>query len=55
MHHRIGKDAVHNNRETDLMLKRICQEEFEKTHTREEFVRIIGKSYLDGEFERSEI
>lgn len=25
MHHRIGKEAVHNNRETDLLLKRMCQ------------------------------
>lgn len=51
-HHRTGKEAVHNNREIDLFLKQICQEEFEKTHTRQEFVRIIGKSYLDGEFEK---
>lgn len=27
-------------------LKKICQEEFEKDHTREEFIRLIGKSYL---------
>lgn len=53
MHHRIGKEAVHNNRETDLILKRACQEEFEKTHTRQEFVKIIGKSYLGGDFEHT--
>ena len=53
MHHRIGKEAVHNNRETDMTLKRICQEEFEKNHTRQEFVKIIGKSYLGGDFEHT--
>lgn len=53
MHHRIGKEAVHNNRETDLILKRACQEEFEKNHTRQEFVKIIGKSYLGGDFEHT--
>lgn len=51
-HHREGKEAVHNNHENDLLLQQTCQEEFEKTHTRQEFYKIIGKSFLDGEFER---
>ena len=51
-HHREGKEAVHMNRENDLILKEICQKEYEKTHTRQEFVQIIGKSYLGGGFER---
>lgn len=45
-HHRTGKDAVHNNREFELQLKRKYQAIFEETHSREEFVRIFGKSYL---------
>ena len=49
-HHREGKEAVHRNRENDLILKKICQREYEKTHTRQEFVRIIGKSYTGGDF-----
>lgn len=49
-HHREGKEAVHNNRENDLILKKMCQREYEKTSTRQEFVRIIGKSYLGGGF-----
>ena len=48
-HHRGSNEAVHNNRETDLLLKKMCQEEYEKTHTRQEFVQIIGKSYLGGD------
>lgn len=45
-HHRTGPKAVHQDREQDLRLKQICQEEYEKTHTREEFRSLIGKSYL---------
>lgn len=36
----------HNNREVDLYLKRACQKKYEETHTREEFIRLIGRSYL---------
>lgn len=45
-HHRTGPDAVHKNSAVCRILQRACQAEFEKTHPREEFVRIIGKSYL---------
>lgn len=36
----------HNDRGTDLHLKMICQAKFEETHTREEFMALIGRSYL---------
>ena len=36
----------HNCREVDLTLKQLCQEEYEKTHTRAEFIKLIGRSYL---------
>lgn len=49
-HHREGKDAVHRNHEKDLILKKMCQREYEKDHTREDFVRIIGRSYIGGDF-----
>lgn len=52
-HHREGREAVHLNRENDLILKKMCQREYERTHTRQEFVQIIGKSYLGGGFERA--
>ena len=36
----------HNCRMTDLCLKEMCQREYEKTHSREEFIKLIGRSYL---------
>ena len=45
-HHRNGPAAVHTNAEVCRNLQRECQKEFEKAHSREEFVRIIGKNYL---------
>ena len=41
-HHR----HVHNNKEAKEFLQRFCQITYEETHTREEFIKIIGKSYL---------
>jgi len=37
---------VHSDRELDLKLKRECQERYELTHSREEFMELIGRSYL---------
>lgn len=45
-HHR-GNISPHQRRDVDLLLKRICQSRFEKTHSREEFMQIIGRNYLD--------
>ena len=44
-HHR-GRYSPHGNREADLRLKERCQRVFEKTHSRQEFIALIGKSYL---------
>lgn len=43
-----GTYGVHGmyGHELDLKLKGDCQKEYEKTHTREEFIKLIGKSYL---------
>ena len=46
-HHNMSNEGVHFNRELDLKLKRECQAKFEETHSREEFMKIIGKNYLD--------
>lgn len=48
-HHNLGGigKCVHQCREMDLELKRACQKVYEKDHTREEFISLIGKSYLD--------
>jgi len=36
----------HDNREFNLYYKRLFQKEFEKTHSREEFIKLIGRNYL---------
>lgn len=48
-HHNMGGngECVHRCREMDLQLKRACQKAYEDMgHTREEFIRLIGKSYI---------
>ena len=36
----------HNDAEVDKYFKELGQREFEKTHTREEFMKIFGQNYL---------
>ena len=38
----------------DRALKCICQREYEKTHTREEFIDLIGKNYIMLDMEEAE-
>lgn len=42
---------VHDNpnKDLDLFIKRLCQRKYEETHTREGFLKLIGKSYLAGD------
>lgn len=40
-------DTPHNNREIDLFYKKLCQKKYEETHTREDFIKLIGRNYLD--------
>lgn len=46
--HHEGTNGVHGKlgHDLDMYLKRTCQEVFERTHSREEFLKLIGKSYL---------
>lgn len=44
--HRISNESVHLNRKVDLALKSTFQSIFEETHTREEFFKAFGRSYL---------
>ena len=46
-HHNMSNDSVHRDIGMDTALKRLCQREYEQTHTREQFLRIIGKNYLE--------
>lgn len=45
-HHETGPDAVHVNKGTRVMLQIYAQEAYEKTHTREEFIKRYGRSYI---------
>ena len=38
--------SPHFNKEVREKLQRLCQQEFEKKHTREEFIKLIGRNYL---------
>ncbi len=44
--HNLSDYGVHFNKEFDTELKQLAQRKFEETHTREEFMRLIGKNYL---------
>ncbi len=51
VHHHRGdirgnKEAVHSNIDLDRKLKRITQKKFEETHTREDFRKEFGQSWL---------
>ena len=45
-HHTGSENSVHRNREMDLNLKKACQLKYEQTHSREDFIKLIGRSYL---------
>jgi hypothetical protein len=47
--HNQSNQGVHgkDGHELDLMLKRHCQMKYEETHSREEFIKLISKNYLD--------
>lgn len=48
LHHR-GTYGVHGKggHQLDRFFKRLCQIKFEKSHTREQFISLIGRNYLD--------
>lgn len=46
-HHNFSDKGVHFNPEADLFLKQECQKKYEETHSREEFMALVGRNYLD--------
>lgn len=48
-YHNQSNQGVHgkDGHELDWKLKQDCQRKYEETHSREEFMRLIGKNYLD--------
>lgn len=45
-HHTQGPEAVHNNIQNARILQQAAQQAYEQNHTRESFVRLIGRNYL---------
>jgi len=45
--HSGGPEAVHRNHETCLLVQQDVQRVFERTHSRGEFMRLIGRNYLE--------
>ena len=48
-HHTEGPEAVHSNITNMRIIQMDAQREYEKTHTRQQFMDLIGRSYLDDE------
>ena len=46
-HHNMSDYGIHFNKDIDMEVKRECQRKYEKTHSREEFMELIGRNYLD--------
>ena len=46
-HHNLSDFGIHFNKGLDMKVKRQAQMRFEKDHTREEFMALIGRNYLD--------
>lgn len=45
-HHNASPAGVHFDRSLDLRIRRDCQKKYEETHTREQFLAVIGRNYL---------
>lgn len=46
-HHNGSSAGVHYNHKLDLELKQLAQREFEKKHSRDEWMKVIHKNYLN--------
>lgn len=45
-----GKDGVHGNKEKRRRLQREAQEAFEKKYSREQWMEVFGRNYIEGEY-----
>lgn len=45
--HNLSDKGIHFDKSFDLSVKRACQREYEKEHSREEFMKLIGRNYLE--------
>lgn len=44
--HNMSDHGVHFDHELDMRLKRECQAKYEETHSRDQFMALIGRSFL---------
>ena len=52
VHHEFSEEAVHGNIEHLRLIQCDCQREYEKIHTRQQFMELIGRNYLEDEDEQ---
>lgn len=45
-HHETGPEAVHNNAKIMRLMQQDAQRAYEKAHTRQQFLNLIGRNYL---------
>lgn len=50
-HHREGPEAVHNNEKNMRLIQAAVQREYERTHSREQWMDLMGRNYLTEEGE----
>ena len=48
-HHRIGEKAVHKDIVMMRLLQQDAKREYEKTHTREQWMKLMGRNYIDAD------
>ena len=46
-YHNLSDHGVHFDKTLDLSLKAACQAVYEQTHTRQEWMNLIGRNYLE--------
>ncbi len=46
-HHRTGSQAVHKNIKSMRLIQKDAQREYEKEHTRQQFMNLIGRNYME--------
>lgn len=44
--HNMTDSSIHFNKELDFRIKMECQRKFEEKHSREDFIRLVGRNYL---------
>lgn len=45
-HHNLSDEGIHFDKSFDLEVKQECQSKYEESHSRDEFMELIGRNYL---------